>query len=141
MKKQTKNKKEDTKEISKLIQGLTTASTFLQARPDLVGLWMIGSFNILTLFKRPHRELLITYLVTVTDNFFSSMNKRLKKNHPDVNFVYLLGTQCKNQKGEERIIIGIDTSKKDKPVYDYVDDNGKIGACNESSMTSWMEKR
>lgn len=120
---------------------LNLSARFLAARPDLVGPWIIGAHGLLPIFKTEHRGALVAYLETVQREFFAALEHFWMKRNPNQKLAYTFGTICKNAKGEERLVIGITANEKGKPTYDYMDDGGKIGACNESSMTSWMEKR
>jgi hypothetical protein len=120
---------------------LNLSARFLAARPDLVGPWIIGAHSLLPIFKTEHKGALVAYLETVQREFFAALEHFWKKKHADQKITYTFGTICRNSKGEERLVIGITPTEKGKPTYEYMDDNGKVGACNESSMMSWMEKR
>jgi hypothetical protein len=119
---------------------LNLSTRFLTARPDLVPLWIIGAHGLLPIFKSKHKEAIISFLETLQVQFFSSLKGIWEKNNPDQKMTYTFGTVCRNRKGEERLVIGITPQKNNKPVYQYMDDAGKVGGCNESSMVSWMEK-
>lgn len=116
------------------------SARFLAARPDLVGAWIIGAHSILPMFKSKHKEAITAYLETVEIEFFSALRHHFEKKHADQKLTYTFGTICKNSKGDERMIIGIHPEKSGKPSYEYMSDRGTVGACNESSMKSWMEK-
>ncbi len=122
-----------------IFHAMSLMPRFLSARPDLVGPWGAHAYSILLMFKFEHRKTILRYLDFANRKFFIALDKHIKIQNPDKKIEYPLGTVCRNREGLERLIIGMDLSK-DKPVYDYVDDDGKIGACNESSMVSWMEK-
>lgn len=119
---------------------ISLSARFLAARPDLVSAWIIGAHSLLPIFKTKHKEAIIVYLETVQGEFFAALRHHWEKKNPDQKLVYTFGTICRNRKGEERLVIGIQPTDKNKPTYEYIDDNGKVGACNESSMVSWMEK-
>lgn len=137
----TMKKKNNKPKIEQHPNPLNLSARFLAARPDLVGPWIIGAHSLLPIFKTEHKGALVAYLETVQREFFAALEHFWKKKHPNQKITYTFGTICRNAKGEERLVIGITPTEKGKPTYEYMDDNGKIGACNESSMTSWMEKR
>ena len=119
---------------------ISLSARFLAARPDLVSAWIIGAHSLLPIFKTKHREAIIVYLETVQGEFFAALRHHWEKKYPDQKLTYTFGTICRNRKSEERLVIGIQPMEKNIPTYEYIDDNGKVGACNESSMVSWMEK-
>lgn len=119
---------------------MALSARFLTARPDFVGAWIIGAYSLLPIFKTAHKEAIIAFLETVQGQFFAALRNQLEKKYPDQKMTYTLGTTCRNRKGQERLIIGLTPTEKGKPTYDYIDDEGKVGACNESSMVGWMEK-
>ena len=119
---------------------LSLSARFLSARPDFVGAWIIGAHSLLPIFKTENREVIIAFLETVQGEFFAALRHHWEKRNVDQRMTYTFGTICRNRKGEERLVIGILAQKTGKPAYEYIDDNGKVGACNESSMISWMEK-
>lgn len=132
---------QNTKEIKKPLQNpLDISARFLDARPDLVGAWIIGMHGLLPIFKSEHKEAIIAYLETVQSEFFSALRHRWEKRHPEQNLVYTFGTICRNNKGDERLVVGLKPEKDAKPKYEYVDGTGMLGMCNEASMKSWMEK-
>lgn len=134
-------KKENTKkEIKQVPNPIDLSARFLMARPDLVTAWIVGAHSLLPIFKSQHKEAIIHYLQTVQAEFFSALRHHWEKKHPDHKLEYTFGTICRNARGEERLVIGILPTEKKKPTYEYMDDSGKVGACNESSMTSWMNK-
>lgn len=124
----------------KIKNPLDLSARFLAARPDLVGAWIIGAHGILPMFKSKHKEAIAAYLETVETEFFSALRHHFEKKHVDQKLTYTFGTICKNGKGDERMVIGIHPEKSGKPSYEYISDQGMVGACNESSMKSWMEK-
>lgn len=119
---------------------INLSARFLAARPDFVGAWIIGAHGILPIFKSAHKEGIIGFLETVQTEFFAALKHHFEKKHPDQKMTYTFGTICRNGKGDERLVIGIVPQKTGKPSYEYMGDDGKVGACNESSMVSWMEK-
>jgi hypothetical protein len=134
-------KKENSKQkIEHQPNPISLSARFLAARPDLVSAWIIGAHSLLPIFKTKHKEAIIVYLETVQGEFFAALRHHWEKKNPDQKLVYTFGTICRNRKGEERLVIGIQPTDKNKPTYEYIDDNGKVGACNESSMVSWMDK-
>jgi hypothetical protein len=134
-------KKENTKQKPKHIPNpINLSARFLAARPDFVGAWIIGAHSLLPIFKSKHKEAITAYLETVQGQFFAALRHHFEKKHPNQKLTYTFGTICRNRKGFERLIIGITPTEKGKPTYDYIDDDGKVGACNESSMVGWMEK-
>lgn len=134
-------KKENTKtEIRQVPNPINLSARFLTARPDLVTAWIIGAHSLLPIFKSKYKESIINYLQTVQAEFFSALKHHWEKKYPDQKLAYTFGTICRNRKGEERLVIGIQPTEKNKPTYEYIDDDGKVGACNESSMTGWMNK-
>lgn len=134
-------KKENSKQkIQHQPNPISLSARFLAARPDLVSAWIIGAHSLLPIFKTKHKEAIIIYLETVQGEFFAALRHHWEKKNPDQKLIYTFGTICRNRKGEERLVIGIQPTDKNKPTYEYIDDNGKVGACNESSMVSWMEK-
>lgn len=134
-------KKENSKQkIEHQPNPISLSARFLAARPDLVTAWIIGAHSLLPIFKTKHKEAIIVYLETVQGEFFAALRHHWEKKNPDQKLVYTFGTICRNRKGEERLVIGIQPTDKNKPTYEYIDDNGKVGACNESSMVSWMDK-
>lgn len=134
-------KKENTKsKIKRVPNPLDLSTRFLMARPDLVTAWIVGAHSLLPIFKSKHREAIIMYLQTVQEEFFAALRHHWEKKYPDQKMTYTFGTICRNRKGEERLVIGVQPMESKKPAYDYIDDNGKAGACNESSMVSWMNK-
>lgn len=134
-------KKENSKQkIQHQPNPISLSARFLAARPDLVSAWIIGAHSLLPIFKTKHKEAIIVYLETVQGEFFAALRHHWEKKNPDQKLIYTFGTICRNRKGEERLVIGIQPTDKNKPTYEYIDDNGKVGACNESSMVSWMEK-
>jgi len=133
----TKDKKNTKKEE---INPLRLSARFLSARPDFVGAWIIGAHSLLPIFKSENREAIIAFLETVQGEFFAALRHHWEKRNVDQRLTYTFGTICRNRKGDERLVIGILAQKSGKPAYEYIDDNGKSGACNESSMISWMEK-
>lgn len=120
---------------------LNLSARFLAARPDLVAPWIMGAHGLLRIFKSEHKEAIIAYLDTIQVEFFNALKAIWEKRHPEQKMTYTFGTICRNKRGEERLVIGIQPTEKGKPTYQYIDDNGKEGACNESSMVSWMEKQ
>lgn len=130
-----KNKKSET-----LQNPIALSARFLAARPDLVGAWIIGAYSLLPLFKSEHKKAIIVFLETVQGEFFAALRNHWEKKNQGQKLTYTFGTICRNGKGVERLVIGIAPTEKGKPVYEYIDDDGKIGSCNESSMVSWMEK-
>ena len=134
-------KKENTKpEVRHVPNPIDLSARFLTARPDLVTAWIIGAHSLLPIFKSKYKESIINYLQTVQSEFFSALRHHWEKKYPDQKLTYTFGTICRNRKGEERLVIGIQPTDKKKPTYEYMDDDGKVGACNESSMVSWMNK-
>ncbi len=134
-------KKENSKQkIQHQPNPISLSARFLAARPDLVSAWIIGAHSLLPIFKTKHKEAIIVYLETVQGEFFAALRHHWEKKNPDQKLVYTFGTICRNRKSEERLVIGVQPTDKNKPTYEYIDDNGKVGACNESSMVSWMEK-
>ena len=134
-------KKENSKQkIQHQPNPISLSARFLAARPDLVSAWIIGAHSLLPIFKTKHKEAIIVYLETVQGEFFAALRHHWEKKNPDQKLIYTFGTICRNRKGEERLVIGIQPTDKNKPTYEYIDDSGKVGACNESSMVSWMEK-
>lgn len=134
-------KKENSKQkIEHQPNPISLSARFLAARPDLVSAWIIGAHSLLPIFKTKHKEAIIVYLETVQGEFFAALRHHWERKNPDQKLVYTFGTICRNRKSEERLVIGIQPTDKNKPAYEYIDDNGKVGACNESSMVSWMEK-
>ncbi len=136
--------KKDTKkapvEIKTTENPLNLTARFLTARPDLVGAWIIGAHSLLPIFKSEQKPAIISYLETVQSEFFAALKHHWENKHPEQKMTYTFGTICRNNRGEERLVIGIQPTEKGKPTYDYIGDDGKLGACNESSMTGWMEK-
>lgn len=128
----------DNKSIQK--NPLDLSARFLAARPDLVGPWIIGAHSLLSMFKSKHKEAIMSYLETVEAQFFSALRHHFEKKNGDQKLTYTFGTICRNRKGEERLIIGIRREDSGKPTYEYIMDEGTLGACNESSMESWMNK-
>ena len=132
-----KNTKKETKPQPNPI-GLS--ARFLAARPDFVGAWIIGAHSLLPIFKTESREAITAFLETVQGEFFAALRHHWEKKHPKQKMTYTFGTICRNRRGVERLVIGVLPTEKGKPTYEYIDDDGKVGACNESSMVSWMEK-
>lgn len=133
----TKEKKKTKKEEP---NPLSLSARFLSARPDFVGAWIIGAHSLLPIFKSEQKEAIAAFLETVQGEFFAALRHHWEKRNVDQRMTYTFGTICRNRKGDERLVIGILAQKSGKPAYEYIDDNGKVGACNESSMISWMEK-
>lgn len=134
-------KKEKQKPEAKQVPNpISLSARFLTARPDLVSAWIIGAHSLLPIFKSKSQEAIIAFLETVQGEFFAALRHHWEKKYPDQKMTYTFGTICRNRKGEERLVIGIQPTEKKKPTYEYIDDNGKVGACNESSMVGWMEK-
>jgi len=135
-------KKADIKaEVKEVKNPLNLSARFLAARPDLVGAWIIGAHGMLPIFKTEHRDAIITFLETIQVKFFGALKAIWEKRNPEQKMTYTFGTICRNKRGEERLVIGIIPQENKKPSYEYIDDNGKVGACNESSMISWMDKQ
>jgi len=130
------NKEEPKQELNPL----NLSARFLTARPDLVGAWIIGAHGLISIFKSEHRQAILAYLETVQTEFFSALKHHWEKRNTEQKLAYTFGTICRNRKGDERLVIGITAQKSNKPTYEYMSDDGKVGACNESSMTGWMEK-
>lgn len=136
------NKKADIKaETREVMNPLNLSARFLAARPDLVGAWIIGAHGIMPIFKTEQKDAIIAYLQTIQVEFFGALKAIWEKKNPEQKMTYTFGTICRNKRGEERLVIGIIPQKNNKPTYEYIDDSGKVGACNESSMTGWMEKQ
>ena len=134
-------KKENTKtEIKQVPNPLDLSARFLTVRPELVSAWIIGAHGLLPIFKSKHKEAIIAYLQTVQSEFFAALRHHWEKKYPDQKLTYTFGTICRNRKGEERLVVGVNPTETKKPAYEYVDDQGKVGACNQSSMESWMNK-
>lgn len=127
-------------EIKEIPNPINLSARFLAARPDLVSAWIIGAHGLLPIFKTEHRPAIISYLETVQGEFFAALRNHWEKKNPDQRLTYTFGTICRNRKGDERLVIGILAQESGKPVYEYMPDSGKVGACNESSMVGWMEK-
>lgn len=119
---------------------LDLSARFLAARQDLVGAWIIGAHSLLPIFKSEHKEAIATYLETVQGQFFAALRHHWENKNPNQNLVYTFGTICRNRKSDERLVIGILPQKTGKPTYEYISDDGSVGACNEASMRSWMDK-
>ncbi len=119
---------------------LNLSMRFLLARSDMVGAWIIGAHALLSLFKSEHKDSIIAFLEALQTEFFAALRHRWEKSHPEQNLVYTFGTICRNGKGEERLVIGLKPEKDFKPKYEYVDDLGLLGICNEASMRCWIEK-
>ena len=136
-----KNEKTKAKvEIKRKLNPISLSARFLAARPDMVSAWIIGAHSLVAIFKSEHKDAIIAYLETVQGEFFSALKHHWEKKYPDQKLTYTFGTICRNGKGLERLVIGIQPTEKKKPTYEYIDDDGKVGACNESSMVGWMEK-
>ena len=133
-------KKKPEKEIKPVLNPVSLSARFLSARPDFVGAWIIGAHSLLPIFKTESRGAIIAFLETVQGEFFAALRHHWEKKNPGQKMTYTFGTICRNGNGLERLVIGILPTEKSKPTYEYIDDEGKIGACNESSMVSWMEK-
>lgn len=134
-------KKENTKtEVKQVPNPLDLSARFFTVRPELVSAWIVGAHSLLPIFRSKHKEAIIMYLQTVQSEFFAALRHHWEKKYPDQKLAYTFGTICRNRKGEERFVIGIRPTESKKPAYDYIDDNGKDGTCNESSMVSWMNK-
>ena len=127
-------------EVKQQPNPLNLSARFLAARPDFVGAWIIGAHGILPIFKSEHKEAIIGFLETVQTEFFAALKHHFEKKHPDQKMTYTFGTICRNGRSDERLVIGILPQESGKPSYEYMGDDGKVGACNESSMASWMEK-
>jgi hypothetical protein len=127
-------------EVKHVANPISLSTRFLTARPDLVSAWIIGAHSLVAIFKSEHREAIIAYLETVQGEFFAALRHHWEKKYPDQKLTYTFGTICRNRKRLERLVIGIQPTEKKKPAYEYIDDDGKVGACNESSMVGWMEK-
>lgn len=140
MKKTNENPAPVKVEMKEVKNPLNLSARFLAARPDLVGAWIMGAHGILPIFKTEHRDAIVAYFETVQHEFFSALKAIWEKNHPNQKMTYTFGTICRNKRGEERLVIGIQPTEKGKPTYEYMSDDGKVGACNESSMTGWMDK-
>lgn len=138
----TKHMKKKSKAKTKeLPNPIALSARFLAARPDLVGAWIIGAYSLLPIFKSQYKESIIHFLDTVQAEFFVALRHHWEKKNPNQKLTYTFGTICRNGRGQERMVIGISPTEKGKPAYEYIDDEGKVGACNESSMVSWMEKK
>lgn len=135
--KKTADIKVETKQVP---NPLDLSARFLSARPDLVGAWIIGAHGILPIFKSEQKDAIYLFMQTLQVEFFSALKAIWEKKHPEQKMTYTFGTICRNKKGEERLIIGLTPQENKKPTYEYMADNGVTGACNESSMTGWMEK-
>jgi len=133
-------KKKPEKEIEHQPNPISLSARFLAARPDFVGAWIIGAHSLLPIFKTESRGAIISFLETVQGEFFAALRHHWEKKNPDQKMTYTFGTICRNRKGLERLVISILPTEKGKPTYVYIDDDGKVGSCNESSMVSWMEK-
>lgn len=136
--KKDKQHKSKTPETSDII-GLS--ARFLTARPDLVGAWIIGAHSLLPIFKTDGRKAIEVFLETVQAEFFGALRHHWEKRNPGQQLTYTFGTICRNRRGDERMVVGIAPTAKGKPVYTYMDDSGKEGACSETSMITWMEKQ
>jgi hypothetical protein len=108
-------KRKNTKpEVKHIPNPISLSARFLAARPDFVGAWIIGAHSLLPIFKTKHREALIAYLETVQGEFFAALRHHFEKKYPDQKLVYTFGTICRNRKGEERLVIGIQPTEKNK---------------------------
>lgn len=133
-------KKKTKKEVKQHPNPISLSARFLAARPDFVGAWIIGAHSLLPIFKTESRGAIIAFLETVQGEFFAALRHHWEKKNPNQKLTYTFGTICRNRYGIERLVIGILPTEKGKPTYEYIDDEGKVGACNESSMVGWMEK-
>jgi len=133
-------KKKPEKEIEHQPNPISLSARFLAARPDFVGAWIIGAHSLLPIFKTESRGAIIAFLETVQGEFFAALKHHWEKKNPNQKMTYTFGTICRNRRGLERLVISILPTEKGKPTYVYIDDDGKVGSCNESSMVSWMEK-
>lgn len=133
-------KKKTKKEIKQQPNPIGLSARFLAARPDFVGAWIIGAHSLLPIFKTESRGPIIAFLETVQGEFFAALRHHWEKKNPNQKMTYTFGTICRNRRGIERLVIGVLPTEKGKPTYEYIDDDGKVGACNESSMVGWMEK-
>jgi hypothetical protein len=133
-------KKKPEKEIKQQPNPISLSARFLAARPDFVGAWIIGAHSLLPIFKTESQGAIIAFLEAVQGEFFAALRHHWEKKNPNQKMTYTFGTICRNRKGIERLVIGILPTEKGKPTYEYIDDDGKVGACNESSMVGWMEK-
>lgn len=133
-------KKKPEKEIKQQPNPMSLSARFLAARPDFVGAWIIGAHSLLPIFKTENRDAIIAFLETVQGEFFAALRHHWEKKNPNQKMTYTFGTICRNRRGLERLVISILPTEKGKPTYVYIDDDGKVGSCNESSMVGWMEK-
>ncbi len=133
-------KKKPEKEIKHQPNPMSLSARFLAARPDFVGAWIIGAHSLLPIFKTENRDAIIAFLETVQGEFFAALRHHWEKKNPNQKMTYTFGTICRNRRGLERLVISILPTEKGKPTYVYIDDDGKVGSCNESSMVGWMEK-
>lgn len=133
-------KKENIKQRIAENNPLALSARFLAARPDLVGAWVIGAHGLLPIFKSEHKEAIVAFLESVQGEFFAALRHHFEKKNPKQSLLYTFGTICRNGRREERLVIGIKPEESGKPSYEYISDDGVVGACNESSMRSWMEK-
>lgn len=133
-------KKKPEKEIKHQPNPISLSARFLAARPDFVGAWIIGAHSLLPIFKTDSRDAIIAFLETVQGEFFAALRHHWEKKNPNQKMTYTFGTICRNRRGLERLVISVLPTEKGKPTYVYIDDDGKVGSCNESSMVGWMEK-
>lgn len=133
-------------EIKQLPNPIGLSARFLAARPDLVGAWIIGAHSLVPIFKSQYKEAIITFLETVEHEFFAALHHHWNKKHPNQRLDYTFGTIIKNKhNNKERMVIAIEPGYKIpgsyiEAVYHYIDDVGKVGACNGSTMNNWQWK-
>lgn len=133
-------KKENTQIKTANDNPLSLSMRFLSVRLDLVGAWIIGAHALLPLFKSEHKESIEAFFEALQAEFFAALRHRWEKQNPKQNLLYTFGTICRNGRGGERLVVGLKPEKDCKPKYEYVDNEGILGMCNEASMRSWIEK-
>ena len=128
-------------EVKHVANPISLSTRFLTARPDLVSAWIIGAHSLVAIFKSEHREAIIAYLETVQGEFFAALRHHWEKKYPDQKLTYTFGTICRNRKGLERLVIGIQPTEKKKPTYEYIDDDGKSApATSRAWWAGWKNK-
>ena len=123
-----------------MLQSLTTGQRFLALRPDLSEIWLLSGFTVLPSYEQEQKDLIMGFLQKTNESFFKTLRRKFEQKYPNHKHAYSHGTECKNRKGEERLIVGVGLNEKGQLTYDYYTDDSRYGRCNESSMASWMEK-
>lgn len=90
------------------------------------------------------KQVIVDFFNLCEQQLFNALENSFDTKHPDIEEHANIGDLLKNQKGAQRLIVGVFVREKDngKQVvsYQYMDGDNKQGTCDHVSMVSWLNK-